>query len=79
LVSPPLTFVKIKTWGIKWKRAIDKTNDWVAWQWQWANAKIDFFKNLTLLKQIINISKENMEDYHWVMFTHAKECTSLKK
>jgi predicted flavoprotein YhiN len=20
-----------------------------------------------------------MEDYHWVMVTHAKECTSLKK
>ncbi len=20
-----------KTWGTKWKRAIDKTNEWVAW------------------------------------------------
>jgi len=36
-------------------------------------------KSLTLLKQIVNISKEDMEDYHWAMLTHAKECMSLKK
>jgi hypothetical protein len=37
-------------------------------------------ESLTLLKQIINISKEYMENYHWAMFTHAmdffKECAS---
>jgi hypothetical protein len=46
------------------------------------HTKIDK-KSLATLKQIINISKEDMEDYPWVMFTHAmdflKECTSLKK
>jgi hypothetical protein len=40
-------------------------------------------KSHTLLKEIVNISKEYMEGYHWVMFTHAMECfqerTSLKK
>jgi hypothetical protein len=24
-----------------------------------------------LLKETINIPKEDIEDYHWVMFTHA--------
>jgi hypothetical protein len=28
-------------------------------------------ESLTLLKQTINITKEDMEDYHLVMFTHA--------
>jgi hypothetical protein len=46
------------------------------------NAKIDK-ESLTLLKQTINITKEDMEDYHWVMFTHAmdffQERASLKK
>jgi hypothetical protein len=36
-----------------------------------------------LLKQIVNITKEDMEDYHWAMFTHAmdffQEWASLKK
>jgi hypothetical protein len=36
-----------------------------------------------MLKQIVNISKEDMGNYQWVMFTHAmdffKECTCLKK
>ncbi len=45
------------------------------------NAKIDK-KNLTMLKQTINIMKEDMEDYHWAMFTHAmdffQEWASLK-
>jgi hypothetical protein len=40
-------------------------------------------ESLALLKQIINISKEDMENYHWAMFTHAmdffKECASSKK
>jgi len=46
------------------------------------NVKINK-ENLPLLKEIINISKEDMEDYHLVMFTHAmdffQERTSLKK
>jgi hypothetical protein len=50
--------------------------------WQWANAKIDK-EIFALLKQIVNIPKENMQYYHWVMFTHAmdffKEKASLKK
>ncbi len=53
--------LEIRTWGTKWKRAIDKTNEWVAWQW--VNAKIDK-ENLTLFKQTANISKEDMEDYY---------------
>jgi hypothetical protein len=28
-------------------------------------------ESFELLKQIVNIPKEDMEDYHWVMFTHA--------
>jgi hypothetical protein len=48
---------------------------------RWANAKIDK-ESFAIFKQIINISKEDMEDYHWV-FTHAmyffKERVSLKK
>jgi hypothetical protein len=40
-------------------------------------------KSLALLKQIVNILKEDMEDYNWAMFTRAmdffKECASLKK
>jgi hypothetical protein len=49
---------------------------------RWANANIDK-ENLALLKQTIHISKEDMEDYNLVMFTHAiyffKEHASLKK
>jgi hypothetical protein len=40
-------------------------------------------KSFALLKQIVNISKEDMENYHWAMFTHAmdffKECMTMKK
>ncbi len=72
--------LEIRTWGIKWKRTIDKTDEWAAWQWM--NAKIDK-ENLALLKQIINILKEDIENYHWAMFTHAMDLffkdTSLKK
>ncbi len=72
--------LKIRAWGTKWKRAIDKTNEWVAW-W-WANAKINK-ESLALLKQTTNISKEDREDYNWAMFTHAmdffKEWLSLKR
>jgi hypothetical protein len=49
--------------------------------WQWVNVKIDK-ESFALLKEI-NIVKKDMEDYHWVMFTHAmeffQECASLKK
>jgi hypothetical protein len=59
---------------------MEKTNELVAWQW--ASAKINK-KILTLFKQTINITKEDMEDYHHAMFTHAmdffQERVSLKK
>jgi hypothetical protein len=45
------------------------------------NPKIDK-EILAILKQIINIPKEDMEDYEWAMFTHAMDffykCASLK-
>jgi hypothetical protein len=72
--------LQLKTWVTKWKRKFDKTNEWVAWQW--VNEKIEK-EIFAILKQSINIPKDNMEDYHWVMFTHTmdffKECASLKK
>jgi len=47
-----------------------------------ANAKIDK-ENLFIMRQNVNISKDDMEDYNLAMFTHAmdffKECASLKK
>ncbi len=64
----------------KWKRVIDKIDEWAAWQG--ANAKIDKV-DFPILKKHINISKEDMEDYNLVMFTDAmdffKECASFKK
>jgi hypothetical protein len=39
LLDPLKLLLKIKTLGLEWKKQIDKTNEWVAWQW--ANAKID--------------------------------------
>jgi hypothetical protein len=60
--------LEIKTWGTKWKREINKTNEWVALRW--ANVKIEKEKN-SLLKQTIHISKEDIEDYNSAMFTHA--------
>jgi hypothetical protein len=72
--------LEIKTWGIKWKKTIDKTNEWAAWRR--VNVKINK-ESLTLLKQIVNIPKEDMENYHYTIFTHAmeffKERASLKK
>jgi hypothetical protein len=38
-LNPFKHLLKIRTWGLKWKGVIDKTVEWVAWQW--ANAKID--------------------------------------
>jgi 5'(3')-deoxyribonucleotidase len=40
-------------------------------------------KSLSIMKQIVNISKDDMEDYNLAMFTHAmdffKECENLKE
>jgi len=78
-LNPLQHLFEIKTWGTKWKRVINKTDEWAAWRW--ANAKIDK-ENLSLLKQIVHISKENMEDYNLAMFTRAidffKEHMNLK-
>jgi hypothetical protein len=78
-LNPFQHLLEIKTWGTKWKRVIDKTNEWTTWQL--VNAKNVFKKSL--LKQAINIYKEYMEDYNLVMFTHAmdffKKRVSLKK
>jgi hypothetical protein len=39
--------------------------------------------NLSIMKQSVKISKDDMEDYNLAMFTHVinffKECVSLKK
>jgi hypothetical protein len=53
--------LKIKTRGTKWKRSIDKTNEWATWQW--ANANINK-ESLAILKQIINIQKKDIKNYH---------------
>ncbi len=69
LLDPFKHLLKTRTWdqnGI----FFDKTNEWGTWQW--ANVKIDK-ESLTLFKKIINIPKEDMEDYHWAMFTHAMD------
>ncbi len=54
--------------------------EWVAWRW--ANVKIDKY-NLSIMRQSVNISKDDMEDYNLEMFTHVmdffKECVSFKK
>jgi hypothetical protein len=60
-VDPFRHLLKIKTWRNDWKRAIDKTYEWATLRW--ANVKIDK-ESLTLLKHIVNISKEDMEDYN---------------
>jgi hypothetical protein len=67
-LNPLKNLLQIRTWGTKWKMQIDKTIEWAGWRW--ANAKINK-ESLALLKENVNIPKEDMEDYHWVMFTHA--------
>jgi hypothetical protein len=67
-LNPLRYLLEIKTWGTKWKRVINKTNEWATLQW--ANAKIDK-ESLSLLKQITHISKEDIEDYNLAMFAHA--------
>jgi hypothetical protein len=69
-LNPLQHLLEIRTWGTKWKRVIDKTYEWAAWQW--VNAKINK-ESLALLKQTIHISKENMGDYNLAMFTHAMD------
>jgi hypothetical protein len=46
--------LEIKTWGTKWKMAIDKIDEWAAWQW--ANANINK-KSFALLKTNCKHSK----------------------
>jgi hypothetical protein len=50
--------------------------------WRWANAKNDK-KSLSIMKQSVNISRDDMEDYNLAMFTHAmdffKKHASFKK
>ncbi len=78
-LNPLLHLFEIKTWGIEWKRVIDKTMEWAAW-W-WANAKMDK-KSLSIMRQTMNFSKDDMEDYNLAMFTHAmdfKERANLKR
>jgi hypothetical protein len=54
--------------------------EWVAWQW--ANENMDK-ESISKMRKSVNISKDDMEDYNLVMFTHAmdffKERTNLKK
>jgi hypothetical protein len=38
-LNPLKNLLKIRTWGTKWRRQIDKTIEWVAWQW--VNVKIN--------------------------------------
>jgi hypothetical protein len=49
--------------------------------WRSANAKVDK-ESISIFKQTVNISKEDMEDYNFAMFTHAmdffRKCVSLR-
>jgi hypothetical protein len=78
-LDPLMHLLEIRTWGIEWKKVIEEIVEWTTWQW--ANAKMDK-KSLFILKQIVNISKDDMEDYN-LAITHAmdffKECAILKK
>jgi hypothetical protein len=56
--------------GNKMEKKIDKIVERLAWQW--LNAKIDK-ESIALMKQTTHISKEDMEDYNLVMFTHAMD------
>jgi hypothetical protein len=79
-LDPLRHLFKIRTWGTLWKGVIDKTMEWATWQW--ANAKSDK-ESLSIMKQSVNISKDDMEDYNLAMFTHAmdffKKRASFKK
>jgi hypothetical protein len=79
-INPFQHSFKIRIWGTKWKRVFDKIDEWAARRW--ANAKVNK-ENISIFKQIVNISKEDMEDYNLAMFTHAmdffKERVNFKK
>jgi len=32
-LDPLWHFLKFITWGTKWKKVINKTNEWTTWQW----------------------------------------------
>jgi hypothetical protein len=55
------------------KRVIEKINKWAAQKW--ANVNINK-ENLALLKQVVHISKEDIEYYNLVFF---EEHANLKK
>ncbi len=62
--------LEIRTWETKWK----KDNYQNRWMGGMVMGKCeDKQKNLTLLKQIVNIPKEDMEYYNWSTFTHAMD------
>jgi hypothetical protein len=72
--------LKIKTWGTKWKKSINKTNEWATWRW--ANAKIDKKKFCNTLKNC----KHSKGGYGKLPLGNVslaihffKECTTLKK
>ncbi len=68
--KPPLAFAQNQNMGNKMEKKIDKIVERLAWQW--LNAKIDK-ESIALMKQTTHISKEDMEDYNLVMFTHAMD------
>ncbi len=39
LLNPLKKLLEIRTWGSKWKKKINKTNEWATWQW--GDVKID--------------------------------------
>jgi hypothetical protein len=77
LASPLPTFIRNQNMGNKMVKG-NWQNKWMGGM-RWANAKIDWEN---LFKHNVNISKDDMEDYNWMMFTHAmdvfKKCASLK-
>jgi phage major head subunit gpT-like protein len=80
MLDPFKHLLEIRTWGTEWKKVIDKIVEWVAWLW--TNVKMEKY-NLSIMRQSVKISKDDMEDYNLAMFTHVinffKECVSLKK
>lgn len=50
-LDPLMHLLEIKTWGKKWKRVINKKEEWVAW-W-WLNVKMDK-ESFFIIRQIEN-------------------------
>jgi DNA-binding PucR family transcriptional regulator len=69
-LDPLKHLLKIRKRGIEWKGVINKTLEWLAWQW--ANVKIDK-ESLFIMRQNANISKDDMEDYNLAMIRHAMD------